>query len=106
MNRILAKDLFIAGFEHYEGENVWNDLEVGTKVQLTREPENTFDSNAIAIYFGREQLGYVPKAVAAVLAFVMDTDAGGIELKAAITVKATSSNPWKRLAITVEVANG
>ncbi len=41
----------------------------GTKLLLVREPGNTFDRNAVAVYF---QLGYIPRSAAAKLAPVLD----------------------------------
>ena len=48
-------------------------------VKLKREPRNTHDSNAVAVYAALRDnrvffIGYLPKAVAAVLAPLMDKD--------------------------------
>ncbi|MDR1594270.1 MAG: HIRAN domain-containing protein [Prevotellaceae bacterium] len=51
----------IAGFTYYEGPVVFKQLEVGTAVQLVAEQENRHDPNAIAVYFGKHKLGFIPR---------------------------------------------
>ena len=41
--------------------------------QLTREAQNRFDSNAVAVEVGGKQIGYIPKALAAKLAPRIDS---------------------------------
>ncbi len=38
-------------------------LKRGSIIELTSEPMNVYDSNAIAIYFEGEKIGYVPKSI-------------------------------------------
>jgi hypothetical protein len=51
----------IAGFQHYQGGEVAEQLEAGTELTLKAEPENEYDPSAVAIYFGDKKLGYIPK---------------------------------------------
>jgi hypothetical protein len=41
--------------------------------RLVREPDNSYDKNAIGVFYGKEQLGYVPAKTAAKLSFLIDT---------------------------------
>jgi hypothetical protein len=34
----------------------------GEELLLVREPDNKYDKNAIAVYFGGRKIGYIPKA--------------------------------------------
>jgi single-stranded-DNA-specific exonuclease len=43
-------------------------LQPGAELELVRQPQNAFDANAIAVHFGRLQLGFVKKAIAARIA--------------------------------------
>jgi hypothetical protein len=52
----------IAGFTYNEGAMVFNDLTIGTELQLVAEPENRFDKNAVAIYYGDKKLGFIPRS--------------------------------------------
>ena len=51
----------IAGFTYYNGVDVFENLKIGKELQLKAEPENSFDPNAVAIYFKSEKLGFIPK---------------------------------------------
>ena len=52
----------IAGFSHWEGCLVINDLKPGAKLNLVRDAHNPFDPRAVAIYYGDTKLGYIPAA--------------------------------------------
>jgi single-stranded-DNA-specific exonuclease len=43
-------------------------LQPGAELDLVRQPENAFDANAVAVHFGRLQLGFVRKPIAARIA--------------------------------------
>ncbi len=51
----------IAGFTYWEGALVFNELNIGTVLQLKQEPDNKFDPYAVAIYYGEYKLGFVPR---------------------------------------------
>jgi len=53
----------IAGFSHYDGINVFEDLKVGTLLTLKAEPDNPYDPEAVAVFLGSVRLGYVPRAL-------------------------------------------
>jgi hypothetical protein len=55
-------DCHIVGFTYYDGLDVIKELTLGTQVKLKSEPENPYDHNAVAIYYGDTKLGYVPQA--------------------------------------------
>jgi single-stranded-DNA-specific exonuclease len=40
-------------------------MQPGHELELVRQPENAFDPNAIAVHYGRLQLGFLKKAIAA-----------------------------------------
>ena len=46
---------------------------IGQELELVRERTNPFDSNAIAVYAGNHQLGYIKKEIAAQLAGQIDS---------------------------------
>jgi single-stranded-DNA-specific exonuclease len=47
-------------------------LQPGAELDLVRQPQNAFDPNAVAVHFGRLQIGFVKKAIAARIAPNMD----------------------------------
>lgn len=53
----------VAGWRYYQGEGVINQLRPGTELYLSPDPRNEYDSNAVAIYYGKHHLGYVPARI-------------------------------------------
>lgn len=51
----------IAGFTYYDGSICFEKLKIGKKLNLKLEPENKFDARAVAIYYKKHKLGFVPK---------------------------------------------
>ena len=51
----------LAGFSYYNGPVVFNDLKIGTELTLIPEPDNGYDAKAVAIYYGEDKLGFIPK---------------------------------------------
>lgn len=51
---------YIAGFQHWDGALSLDKLEPGANLRLVPEPENPYDPEAVAIYFGDAKLGYIP----------------------------------------------
>ena len=51
----------IAGFTYWDGCMVFKDLKIGTELTLKREADNKFDPYAVAVYFGEQKLGFLPR---------------------------------------------
>ena len=70
------KELFlscnVAGFAYYEGCVVFNELKIGTPLLLVREDENSYDHDAVAIFYGETHIGYVPSSKNEQLATMLD----------------------------------
>lgn len=62
----------IAGVTFEQRQERIKDLEIGQELILCREPENPHDANAIAVYAGEQQLGYLKRTLAQQLAVLMD----------------------------------
>lgn len=52
----------VAGFQYYNGEQMWHQIDIGDEVTLVRRSNNPYDSKAIEIYWRDKKLGYVPRA--------------------------------------------
>lgn len=79
-------------------------LSVGTVLHLRREPENSYDNLAIAVYdpTSNAHLGYLPRAKNQVLASLLDA---GKQLDARLTAKEWL-NRWLKLSIEVYLHEG
>ncbi|RIV20318.1 hypothetical protein DYU11_19905 [Fibrisoma montanum] len=63
---------YIAATDKYDGQYLLPALPENTLLRLIREPTNQFDTNAIKIYYKKNQLGYVPASVSAQIADSFD----------------------------------
>jgi hypothetical protein len=61
MNDRHFSNFSLAGFTYYDGIEVFQELKVGTLLTMKAEPENKYDPNAVAIYYGDKKLGFIPK---------------------------------------------
>lgn len=52
----------IAGFTYYDGALVFRKLKIGKPLKLQLEEDNKYDSRAVAIYYKRHKIGYVPRS--------------------------------------------
>lgn len=66
-------DFCVAGMRYWDGALVLNKLEVGDTVAMVAEPDNPYDSRAVALVWNGAKLGYIPRErnglVAQLLAF-------------------------------------
>lgn len=51
----------IAGFTYWDGTLAFQELIIGTKLQLRREEDNKFAPYAVAIYYKDYKLGFIPR---------------------------------------------
>ena len=68
----------VAGFSHYAGCVVFNELKIGTLLHLVREDENPHDHDAVAVFYGDTHIGYVPSSKNDQLATMLDLGYGDI----------------------------
>jgi len=80
--QVSMQEYILAGFRYHRAEGVWPFLRVGEALRLKREPCNPYDSNAIAVYFKNDMLGFIPSNKNELLAQKMDQ---GELLEAVIT---------------------
>jgi len=97
---VLIQESPIAGFQFHRGDEVWSSLHVGEALSLIRELSNTHDPDAVAVYFGDQQLGYVPRGDNHAIAQMLDR---GEELEARISKLSTEEDPWDRIRITISL---
>ena len=64
---------YIAGVTFCDRQQHIANLKVGDRLKLIREPSNKFDNNAIQVFdVENNQLGFIPKEIAATVAPEMD----------------------------------
>ncbi len=89
----------VAGFQYYQGETLWPQLDAGQFVTLTREAGNPYDDRAVRIDWQGHKLGYIPRIDNAAVSQLMDR---GEKLSALIVGLKKSNNPWDRVEVEVK----
>jgi hypothetical protein len=98
--RLLVQESSLAGYRYAEASEVWPLLRVGDPLELSREPDNPHDPNAIRVEWRGRKLGYVPRRENAALAWGL---ARGEALRARITRLEQHPNPARRVRFEVYV---
>ena len=88
---VLIQESSVAGFQFHKGDAIWSSLAVGEELTLVREASNAHDPDAVAIYFHKNKLGYVPRVENSAIAQMLDR---GESLEAKITRLQVAEDPW------------
>lgn len=94
----------VAGFQHYDGALVFDQLSVGTKLDMVPESDNPHDPNAIELRFEGTKLGYVPGSeneLMAVMAFYGHADV----FEARVIQVDPEAAPWQQVRVGIYVAD-
>ena len=98
--RLLVQESPLAGYRYAAASEVWTLLRVGDPLELSREPDNPHDPNAIRVEWRGRKLGYVPRRENAALAWGLER---GEPLRARITRLEPHPNPARRVRFEVFV---
>jgi hypothetical protein len=99
--RILVQSSPLAGFQYYAGEDLWDEIGVGDRLELVREADNAHDGNAVRVDWHGRKLGYLPRAENGAVAAAMDR---GARVEARVARLRRHRNPWQRVLVDVYVA--
>ena len=98
--RMLVQSSLLAGFQYYQGGQLWDEMKVGDPLTLAREPGNPHDSNAVRVEWRGHKLGYVPRRENRAVARHMDS---GGSVEARVSKLTRHRNPWQRIEFEVFV---
>lgn len=81
--KLYYKECHLAGRQYHDADEVWEELHVGTLLELRREPDNRYDKNAVAVIYSdgsvdenneplEYHLGYIPAAQNRTIAALLD----------------------------------
>jgi hypothetical protein len=88
----------VAGFQHHQGEVLWQQFAIGQPLQLVREPNNRHVDRAVRVEWQGRKLGYIPRLDNAAVSQLLDR---GERLDAKISRMNESRNPWERAGVEV-----
>ena len=71
----------IAGFTYYDGAEAFNQLEIGTLLNIELEPDNSYDPRAVKISYKDYHLGYVPRGSNRILYKLLKVGIDAIEVR-------------------------
>jgi len=97
---LLLGEMPVAGYKYYIGKKIEHLMEPGKELSLKREPENEYDEAAIAVYFNKIKIGYLPHAENATIALLMDQQAN---VAATISDFDPNAGPWERVWVEVRM---
>ena len=72
--RTVIQHSALAGFRHHEAARVWPALRGKDLLSLVRESDNPHDADAVAIYWKRRKLGYLPRGENFLVARLLDQE--------------------------------
>lgn len=98
--RVLVQRSALAGFQFYAGRELWDEMKVGDRLVLVREPDNPHDARAVRVEWRGRKLGYLPRTENRAVAEEMDRG-GRVEARIARLVR--HRDPWRRILLDVYV---
>jgi hypothetical protein len=102
MNDRHFSNFHIAGLTYYDAVDVFEELRVGKTLILKAEPENPFDGNAVAIYYGETKLGYIPASQNEQFSKLLRFGHGDI-FEAKISQRNEEAHPEKQIRVLIRI---
>jgi hypothetical protein len=97
-SEILVQTSVTAGLAHHEAKAVWDQIQPGDPLALTREPDNAHDPNAVRVEWKGHVLGYLPRTDNSAVARQLDR---GNRLQARVLRLSRYRNHRRRLDVEV-----
>ena len=97
-------DFHIRGFQHWDGALKLESMKAGMKVDLVAEPDNPHDPSAMAIYFDKAKLGYMPAESNELYAALAYFGHSAI-FEARILQVNSELDPWKQVRVGIYVVD-
>lgn len=97
LQKIYLLQCFVRGFKFYGGLKILDQVKEFDVLELVREPENKYDKNAIAIYYNKLKIGFVPAEENDILCVLMDANL--IPLRAEVTRIEPQAATWENVHI-------
>ena len=94
----------VAGFQYADGALVLGDLKAGDKLTLCAERDNPHDPEAVAIYYGKTKLGYVPGNEVGPLSLMMYYGHEDV-FEAHVQQVAPERSPWHQVRVGLYVVD-
>ncbi len=97
-DEVVIYSAFVAGFGFYKGPTLIAEMKNGDSLDLIREPENKYDSNAVAVYWKCQKIGFLPRVDNLILATILDAK---IPCEAFIADVHLDASPWNQVEFSI-----
>jgi len=97
---VLLNRFSIAGFRYYDGPRLLPYLKVGAPLRLEAQPDHPEDEFAVAIFWKRFQLGYVPRSDNRHISRMLQQ---GIALQCSVEAVNPDAVPWQQVKVQVRM---
>lgn len=97
---MIEREFFIAGVKFHDLKDVISQLNEGDEFELVPEPDNKFDSNAVALKINETMCGYIPKTFSAEIAAAIETSDDGSIVCQIISLN-PQAQPWEQCKVRV-----
>ena len=99
-------DCHLAGRKYHDADLVWDQLRIGLRLRLEREPDNRYDPEAIQVVFNNDGedflLGYIPRGDNQRLSPFFDMDRGEM-FDCRISRISPEKHPEEQIQLTVRI---
>ncbi len=93
---VLINRFSVAGFRYYEGPRLLPHIKAGHPLRLVANPSHPHDEFAVAIYWKRFHIGYVPRSDNRHISRMLQK---GIPLEARIMAVEPEAEPWQQVKV-------
>lgn len=97
---LVLAECYVAGVQYATNRKVVCALPNTCSLRVKPEPENQFDPNALALYYGTIKLGYIPSKYNKIPQYLM---LSGKRLSVTLIERQTNVPLWEALKIRIEV---
>lgn len=99
----LLDRFYVAGFQYHDGRTVIGRIGSGDALELSAEPENAHDPDAVKISWHGTKLGYVPRAINGHIGLLLRQNAG---VRCRVASADPGAVPWQMLEVEVILTAG
>ncbi len=94
----------VAGFSHWDGLEVFSQLEPGVELTLVPEPDNPYDPNAVAFYLAGVKIGYVPRDSNSTISLLLNFGHADV-FRARIAAVYKDKHPEQQVLVSINVTD-
>ena len=101
-------DCHLAGRKYHDADEVWEELKVGTLLQLQHDKDNRIDNNAVAVLYNKEEekepycIGYIPREDNETIANLLEMGWTDI-FECRISKKTEDTHPENQIWLTIKI---